>query len=131
MLSSGSRLFDAGSRTQPLARSLSISVSFPRKGYPSSPGERNRALFDSGTAGRGNRKDFLDLFFSLGSGGTVAGTLSLLGQRFHGVGFSTYRILKSLVSLEDAEEEPMQPMIKTVELDDVKKFLLSEVCRLS
>ncbi len=81
--------------------------------------------------GRGSRKDFLDLFFYLRSGGALAGALSLLEQRYHRVDFNTYHILKSLVYFEDAEEEPMPRMIKTVEWDEVKALLISEVRRLS
>jgi hypothetical protein len=81
--------------------------------------------------GRGSRKDFLDLFFYLRSGGSLAETLSLLEKRYHGVDFNTYHALKSLVYFEDAEEEPMPRMIKKVEWDGVKEFLISEVRRLS
>jgi hypothetical protein len=81
--------------------------------------------------GRGSRKDFLDLFFYLRTGGTLAEVLSLLEQRYHKVDFNTYHLLKSLVFFEDAEEEPMPRMIKAVEWDGAKEFFISEVRRLS
>ena len=82
-------------------------------------------------AGRGSRKDFVDLFFYLRAGGTLQGALSLLHHRFQEVDFNTYHLLKSLVYFEDAEEEPMPKMIRLVEWDSVKEFLIAEVRQLS
>jgi hypothetical protein len=81
--------------------------------------------------GRGSRKDFVDLFFYLKTGGTLAGVLSLLDQRYKEVDFNTYHLLKSLVYFRDAEEEPMPRMIKPVEWGAVKELLIAEVRRLS
>jgi len=81
--------------------------------------------------GRGSRKDFVDLFFYLKTGGTLEGVLTLLHRRFQGVDYNTYHLLKSLVYFADAEEEPMPKMIRTAEWEDVKKALISEVRRLS
>jgi hypothetical protein len=81
--------------------------------------------------GRGSRKDFVDLFFYLKGGGTLAGVLSLVDQRYQEVDFNTYHLLKSLVYFRDAEEEPMPKMIKPVAWDAVKELLIAEVRRLS
>ena len=81
--------------------------------------------------GRGSRKDFVDLFFYLKTGGTLEGVLTLLHRRFQGVDYNTYHLLKSLVYFADAEEEPMPKMIRTAEWEGVKKALISEVRRLS
>jgi hypothetical protein len=81
--------------------------------------------------GRGSRKDFVDLFFYLKSGGTLAGVLSLVDQRYHEVDFNSYHLLKSLVYFRDAEEEPMPQMIKPLAWDAVKELLIAEVRRLS
>lgn len=81
--------------------------------------------------GRGSRKDFIDLFFYLRSGGTLGGVLSLVDQRYQGVDFNTYHLLKSLVYFKDAEEEPMPQMIKPAEWEAVKKLMIAEVRRLS
>ena len=81
--------------------------------------------------GRGSRKDFVDLFFYLKSGGTVEGVLTLLHRRFQGVDFNTYHLMKSLVYFVDAEEEPMPKMIRPVEWETVKELLVAEVRRLS
>ena len=81
--------------------------------------------------GRGSRKDFIDLFFYLTSGGTLAGVLSLVDQRYQGVDFNTYHLLKSLVYFEDAEEEPMPQMSKPVKWEAVRELMIAEVRRLS
>jgi len=81
--------------------------------------------------GWGSRKDFVDLFFYLESGGTLEGVLTLLHRRFQGVDYNRYHLLKSLVYFADAEEEPMPKMIRPVEWETVKEFLVVEVRRLS
>ena len=81
--------------------------------------------------GRGSRKDFVDLFFYLKGGGTLAGVLSLVGQRYQEVDFNSYHLLKSLVYFRDAEEEPLPQMIKPVAWETVKELLIAEVRRLS
>jgi len=81
--------------------------------------------------GRGSRKDFVDLFFYLRSGGTLEGVLTLLHQRFHGVDYNTYHLMKGLVYFADAEEEPMPKMIRPVDWEAVKKVMIAEVHRLS
>ncbi len=45
--------------------------------------------------GRGSRKDFVDRFFYLKTGGTLAGVLSLVDQRYQEVDFNTYHLLIS------------------------------------
>ena len=47
--------------------------------------------------GRGSRKDFIDLFFYLQSGGTLESILALLSRRFPDVDYNDYHLLKSLV----------------------------------
>jgi hypothetical protein len=81
--------------------------------------------------GRGSRKDFVDLFFYLKSGGTLAGVLTLLEQRFRTVDYNAYHLLKSLAYFADAEEEPMPNMIRPLEWETVTDYLIAEVRRLS
>lgn len=77
--------------------------------------------------GRGSRKDFVDLFFFLRSGGTLAGILRLLERRFRGLDYNEYHLLKSLVYFRDAEEEPMPNMIRPVDWATVRETLTAEV----
>ena len=81
--------------------------------------------------GRGSRKDFIDLFFYIESGGTLAAVLSLVDQRYQEVNFNTYHLVKSLVYFTDAEEEPIPQIIKPVAWEAVKELLIAEVRRLS
>jgi hypothetical protein len=81
--------------------------------------------------GRGSRKDFVDLFFYLKSGGTLEGTLTMLEQRFQEVDYNAYHLVKSLVYFADAEEEPMPNMIRPLEWETVTDYLIAEVRRLS
>lgn len=80
--------------------------------------------------GRGSRKDFIDLFFYLQTGGTLEGVFRLLEHRFQGLDFNRYHLLKSLVFFQDAEEEPMPRMIRPVEWEAVKEALVGEARRL-
>jgi hypothetical protein len=80
--------------------------------------------------GRGSRKDFIDLFFYLQTGGTLEGVFRLLEHRFQGLDFNQYHLLKSLVFFQGAEEEPMPRMIRPVEWETVKEALVGEARRL-
>lgn len=80
--------------------------------------------------GRGSRKDFIDLFFYLQTGGTLEGVFRVLEHRFQGLDFNQYHLLKSLVFFQDAEEEPMPRMIRPVDWEAVKEALVGEARRL-
>lgn len=81
--------------------------------------------------GRGSRKDFIDLHFYLRSGATLDGVLTLVEERFAGLDYNEYHLLKSLTYFEDAESEPMPNMIRDVEWTEVRDTLESAVRRLS
>jgi predicted nucleotidyltransferase component of viral defense system len=73
-------------------------------------------------AGRGSKKDFIDLFFLLQQY-TLEEIFSFHTQKY-GVGLSNqYHHLKSLVYFTDAESEAMPVMIKPVEWEAVKKHI--------
>ena len=81
--------------------------------------------------GRGSRKDFVDLFYYLKSGGTLEGVFSLLRRRFQNLDYNEYHLLKSLVYFTDAEKEPMPNMIRMTAWETVRDTLVAEVRRLS
>jgi hypothetical protein len=81
--------------------------------------------------GRGSRKDFVDLFFYLRSGGSLEGVLALIRRRFAGVDYNAYHLLRSLVFFEDAETEPMPRMIRRAAWSEIKRAIAAEVRRLS
>jgi hypothetical protein len=81
--------------------------------------------------GRGSRKDFVDLYFFLQTGGSLESTFDLLRRRFPKVDYNEYHLLKSLVYFEDAEAEPMPRMIRDVSWSAIKNTIVAEVKRLS
>ncbi len=81
--------------------------------------------------GRGSRKDFVDLHFYLGAGGSLEDVFAMIRRRFARIDYNEYHLLRSLVFFEDAETEPMPRMLRAVRWADVKKALVAEVRRLS
>ena len=81
--------------------------------------------------GRGSRKDFVDLFFYLRDGGSLETVLAMVHQRFEGIDYNEYHLLKSLVFFDDAESEPMPRMIRRATWAEIKRALVVEVRRLS
>jgi len=81
--------------------------------------------------GRGSRKDFVDLYFYLRSGATLAGIFTLLKRRFARLDYNEYHLRKSLAYFDDAESEPMPRMIKDVEWAEIRRSIEAEVRRLS
>jgi hypothetical protein len=81
--------------------------------------------------GRGSRKDFVDLYFFLQTGGSLESTLDLARRRFQRVDYNEYHLLKSLVYFEDAETEPMPRMLREASWATIKKRIVAEVQRLS
>lgn len=81
--------------------------------------------------GRGSRKDFVDLYFFLRSGGALDTLMALLRRRFANIDYNEYHLLKSLVFFDDAEAEPMPRMLRRASWLEVKKTITAEVRRLS
>ena len=81
--------------------------------------------------GRGSRKDFVDLYFFLQSGGALDTLMTLVRRRFANIDYNEYHLLKSLVFFDDAEAEPMPQMLRRASWSEVKKTLIAEVRRLS
>ncbi len=80
---------------------------------------------------RGSRKDFIDLYFYLRSGGAIEPLLGLARRRFTAVDYNEYHLLKSLVFFDDAETEPMPRMLKRVAWTEVKQTIIAEVRRIA
>ncbi len=81
--------------------------------------------------GRGSRKDFVDLYFFLRSGGALDTLMALLRRRFANIDYNEYHLLKSLVFFDDAEAEPMPRMLRRAAWSEIKKTITAEVRRLS
>ena len=81
--------------------------------------------------GRGSRKDFVDLFFFLRSGGSLEAIFEMIGRRFAAIDFNEYHLSRSLTFFEDAETEPMPRMLRRVEWSEIKETIVAEVRRTS
>lgn len=84
----------------------------------------------SALAGRGTRRDFVDLHAS-----AQRCSLSLLVDQFKKkysrVNYSLFHVLKSLTYFEDADREEMPTMVAPVQWDEVKRFFQSEAPKLT
>jgi predicted nucleotidyltransferase component of viral defense system len=75
-------------------------------------------------AGRGSRKDFIDMFFLL-KRYSLEEIFSFHMEKY-GIGLSNqYHHLKSLVYFEDAETEAMPVMIQPLNWDNVKNYIIA------
>lgn len=81
--------------------------------------------------GRGSRKDFVDLYFYLRSGGAIDSLLELVRRRFTNVDYNEYHLLKSLIYFDDAEAEPMPRLLRRVSWSQIRKAITAEVARVS
>ncbi len=80
---------------------------------------------------RRSRKDFVDLYFFLRTGGALEALFSLLRRRSTAIDYNEYHLLKSLVFFHDAETEPMPRMLRRVTWAEIKKTIVAEVKRLA
>jgi hypothetical protein len=77
-------------------------------------------------AGRGSKKDFVDLYFLLKEY-TVEQLLENYTQKYSAGTGNRYHLFKSLTYFEDAERQPMPLLIKTVAWDEIKRVIGAEV----
>jgi hypothetical protein len=80
----------------------------------------------SAIAGRGSRKDFMDLYCICRRELNLAQILQLFDEKFRGIPYERYHVMKSLTYFDDAEAEPMPEMVQPVSWDEVKRFFLAE-----
>lgn len=78
-------------------------------------------------AGRGSRRDFVDLYFITQSAPPLRRCLELYEQKYKNLAQNRVHVEKSLVYFDDAEEEPLPEMLKPVDWEEIKKFFLKEV----
>jgi len=81
--------------------------------------------------GRGSRRDFVDLYFYLRSGGSLEGVFEMTRRRFAGIDYNEYHLLRSLTFFDDAETEPMPRMLRRAAWPEIKKTIVADVRRLS
>ena len=80
-------------------------------------------------AGRGSRKDFVDVYAYLEAGGDFPGLMEIVRRRHANVSFNQVHLLRSLVYFDDAEDEPMPRMLHKVDWPEIRARLEEEVRR--
>lgn len=75
---------------------------------------------------RGSKKDFIDLYFILGSH-SLADLFRLLERKYPNQSYNALHILKSLVYFDDADSQPSPKMHKNISWPEVKKFIINSV----
>jgi hypothetical protein len=81
--------------------------------------------------GRGSRKDFVDLYFYLRSGGGLDAVFEMVRRRFRAIDYNEYHLLRSLAFFEEADSEPMPRMLRRVSWPEIRRTIAAEVKRLS
>jgi hypothetical protein len=73
---------------------------------------------------RGAKKDFIDLYALEQHGISVSFLISRLSDKYPGSSINYYHIVKSLVFFEDADQEPMPRMLKSIVWNEVKEHFI-------
>ena len=78
-------------------------------------------------AGRGSKKDFVDLHAYFETGATFGDLMAIVQRRYADTEFNAMHLLRSLVYFDDAEAEPMPRMLTKVAWPRIRHRLESEV----
>lgn len=81
-------------------------------------------------AGRGSRKDFVDLYFYCREGARLEDVFALFQEKYRGLTVDSYHLLRSLTFFEDAEAEAMPDLIQGGSWEEIKAFFRTESARL-
>jgi len=81
-------------------------------------------------AGRGSRKDFVDLRLLCRAGLTLDAAFDLFDRKYGTGRTDRYHRLRALAYFEDAEREPMPDMLLPFDWDEAKRFFTAEATRL-
>ena len=84
----------------------------------------------SALAGRGSRKDFVDLYAYARQVAPLDQAFEGFREKYRGVKVDPYHLIRSLSYFDDAEAEPMPEMLGEITWDAVKGFFRAEAARL-
>lgn len=84
----------------------------------------------SALAGRGSRKDFVDLFVYAREVAPLERVFDLFRAKYRGIDVDPYHLLRSLTFFDDAESEAMPDVVRPVRWDEIKSFFRAEASRL-
>ena len=88
------------------------------------------AMKISAIAGRGSRKDFIDLFCIATMKYSLAECLTMFEKKFSAHTTDRYHLLRSVTYFADAEEEVMPEMLIEFDWERTKTFFIEEVKKL-
>ena len=80
-------------------------------------------------AGRGSRKDFIDLYLLCQQGLNLEEAFNLFEQKYGVTRVERYQRLRALTYFDDAEREPMPEMLRPVNWRSVRDFFRQETRR--
>lgn len=120
-----------------------IPTSFFHYGYPllrplhETPWAIGLALADdiaamklAALAGRGSRKDFVDLYFYCRERAALEEVFAFFREKYRGLAVDPYHLLRSLTFFDDAEAEVMPDLLRDDTWDQIKAFFRTEAARL-
>mgnify|MGYP001588226550 CR=1 FL=1 len=81
-------------------------------------------------AGRGSRKDFVDLYFHARQVVPLERVFELFREKYRGVSVDPYHLLRSLTFFDDADAEAMPELLTEVTWEEIKAFFRAEAARL-
>ncbi|MEW6455900.1 MAG: nucleotidyl transferase AbiEii/AbiGii toxin family protein [Acidobacteriota bacterium] len=81
----------------------------------------------SSISSRGNKRDFIDLYFICKEVISLEELLNLFDKKYREIEYNKSHIIKSLVYFEDAEREPMPDMLVKVNWDEIKIYFENEI----
>jgi hypothetical protein len=88
------------------------------------------AMKISALAGRGSRKDFVDLYIYARDVAPLDQAFLLFRDKYRGVTVDPYHLLRSLSFFDDAEAEAMPEVVDDIPWERVKAFFRAEAARL-
>lgn len=98
-------------------------------GLPVADAEDIAAMKLAALAGRGSRKDFVDLYFHACRVAPLEHTLQRFREKSRGVSVDPNHLLRSLTFFDDAEAEAMPELVE-VTWDEIKAFFKAKAVRL-
>ncbi|MFC1582374.1 nucleotidyl transferase AbiEii/AbiGii toxin family protein [Planctomycetota bacterium] len=82
-------------------------------------------------AGRGAKRDFIDLFYICRSGHSISEVLDFYNRKYETLVSNRIHLLKSLIYFEDAEQDEMPRMFKEASWEDIKSFFKTEIKKIA
>jgi hypothetical protein len=84
----------------------------------------------SALAGRGSRKDFVDLYVYAREVSPLEHVFERFRAKYRAVRVDAYHLLRSLTFFDDAESEPMPDVLRPIGWEEIKAFFRAEATRL-